>query len=204
MMTEAIILDFDGVILDSAKLKNEVFTKLYTLYPNIYEKAMRNHMKYPGATRYKKFKYVAKLASNPDLEKELAERFRFMLLTELVYAKYIPGALEFLEKYHAKIPLYIVSASPIDELDEITRSKKLANYFDKIYGNADNKERYIIDIVRNNDYSREDVIFVGDMLSDYRAAKKAGVGFVGIKNDYTKFPEDVETIDNLLLLSVYI
>ena len=202
-MVDAVILDFDGVILDSAKIKDEAFSKLYTCYPKLYEEAMRHHMCFPGMTRYKKFSYVAELAKNPDLEKELLERFRFLVLTELVYANYIPGALEFMEKYHKKIPLYIISASPVDELDEVTRSKKIHNYFTKIYGSVDDKSRYIIDIVRNNDYNENSVIFVGDMISDYMATKNVEVKFIGIENDYTNFPEDVDTIDNLLSLSVY-
>ena len=57
-MIKTVILDFDGVILDSNSTKEKAFSKLYSIYgKNIRNKVVTYHKKNLGISRYKKIKY---------------------------------------------------------------------------------------------------------------------------------------------------
>ena len=57
-MIKSIILDFDGVILDSNNIKEKAFANLYSIYgKNIRKKVVVYHKKYHGVSRYNKIKY---------------------------------------------------------------------------------------------------------------------------------------------------
>jgi len=94
-------------------------------------------------------------------------------------APFVPGAREFLESYHAKIPLYIVSATPESELIEIITARNMNRFFKGVYGSPKTKAEHLKNIIAAEEIPEDNTVYVGDAHNDCEAAWKSGVRFIG-------------------------
>jgi len=180
---ESIFFDFDGVIADSVNVKTEAFAKMYESYgKEVKNSVITHHLSNGGISRFDKFKKYHKDFLGIDLNnkqlRQLDGEFHDLVVQKVIEAPFIPGALEFLKKYYLYVPLYIISATPHDEINEIVNKKGLKTYFQGIYGSPTKKNEWARYILGNNSFDRKKVIFVGDALSDYNAAINCGLHFV--------------------------
>ncbi|HQE11056.1 MAG TPA: HAD hydrolase-like protein, partial [Bacillota bacterium] len=74
--------------------------------------------------------------------------------------------------------LYIVSATPEPEMQEIARRRGLTGYFRRIYGSPKRKADCIREILAETGASPGETLFVGDAPNDWEAACETGVRFV--------------------------
>lgn len=178
-----IILDFDGVILESVSIKTEAFQTLFSFVPEHVDEIVQFHLDNGGMSRYDKFRYIYENILIEDLTlkkfKELSEKFAEIVFNEVIKAPFVPGAQEFLKKYHARKPLYVVSATPEEELWQIIQKRGMAHYFREVYGAPRKKSDCIKEILNLTGISPDTVIFVGDAKNDLEAARTAGVRFIG-------------------------
>jgi len=178
-----IIFDFDGVILESVSVKTEAFKKLFSFAPEHVDEIIQYHKENGGMSRYDKFRHIYKSILQQDLTQkkfeELSEKFADLVFKEVIKAQFVPGAYDFLETYHTKIPLYVVSATPEKELIQIIREREMYQYFKKVFGAPRKKTDCINEIVKLTGSPPESVIFVGDAKNDFEAAQKANVRFIG-------------------------
>ncbi len=135
--TKVIILDFDGVIVESVGIKDRAFNELYQGHPDHIDAIMSYHLAHNATIRFKKFKYISEniLKRTYTLEDErlLSNRFSDLIFKEIVACPYVPGALEFLESFHGKLPMYLVSMSPQTELMRILEQRNLTRYFFEVF-----------------------------------------------------------------------
>ncbi len=191
-MIKSIIFDFDGVICDSVDIKTYAFQKIYSKYgKSIQEEAVKFHKTNMGVSRYDKFKIIHKKFIDIDLKptelEDLSKIFSNIVFSEIIKCNYIPGILNFLEKYYNKIHFFISSATPELELIQIIKARKIEKYFEKIYGSPATKIDHIKKIIRLYQFDNKDIIYIGDSKSDKIAAESSDVRFVGIINKYEKF-----------------
>jgi phosphoglycolate phosphatase-like HAD superfamily hydrolase len=73
----------------------------------------------------------------------------------------------------------VVSASPEGELITIITTREMTKYFRGIFGAPRKKVDCIRTIRERELLDPPQVLFVGDALNDYRAAREAGVPFAG-------------------------
>lgn len=183
MMLSAIILDFDGVILESVAVKTEAFRKLFSFDPNHVDEIVQFHIDNGGMSRFDKFRYIyEKILQEPLTQlkfDELSDRFALIVFEAVLITPFVPGAEEFLKKYHKKVPLYIVSATPENELNEIVKKRGLLPYFQNVFGAPRKKSDCIREILESTGASPASVLFIGDARNDLEAAKVSGVRFVG-------------------------
>jgi len=180
---ESIFFDFDGVIADSVNVKTEAFAKMYESYgKEVKNSVITHHLANGGISRFEKLKKYHKDFLGIDLSnkqiQQLAAKFHDLVVQKVIDAHFIPGALEFLKKYYLYVPLYVISATPHNEINEIVNKKGLKTYFQGIYGSPKSKQHWANFIIRINAFNPEKVIFVGDALSDYNAALDCGLYFV--------------------------
>ena len=180
---EAVILDFDGVLVDSEAIKVEAFRQLYSPYgADIAEKAVAYHRKNFGISRFIKFKHIHEnflnLPYDESVGKSFGERFSSMVETSVIEAEWVPGAKEFVESFYNTIPLFIASGTPHEELLRILHRRGIRKYFKEARGSPKTKSQIIGDYVGRYGFSKEKVLMVGDSLADYAGAKEAGVGFL--------------------------
>lgn len=118
-----------------------------------------------------------------DIEDEtmnnLSEKFSELVINKVVNAPWVPGAKEFLDKYYNRIDLYVVSGTPQDELIEINKRRNIDYCFKGIYGSPKKKGELALNVLNTGNYKKENVVFIGDSVTDLEGAEFAGVGFIG-------------------------
>ena len=180
---ENILFDFDGVLAESNNVKTNAFGKLYMQYgSNIVKKVLAHHKENEGMSRYEKFPiyhkdYLNIVLSDNEINK-LSDKFSKIVLDDVVKAKEVLGAKWFLEKYYRDIKFWIVSATPIDELEIIVEKRGLSNYFEGISGSPEKKDNNVKKIIIDNSLNKNATIFLGDAINDFKAATRNKIKFV--------------------------
>lgn len=182
-MLKAIIFDFDGVICESVEVKTQAFRRLFRGYPRQLKAIVHYHERNGGVSRFKKFayiyKYILKQRLTADQSRILGEQFTQYSFQAVIRSKYVKGALPFLKKHHKALKLFVVSGTPEDEMRLVVRKRRLNRFFKAVYGSPRTKSRLIRLILKKNSLKKQEVVFVGDSLTDLKAAKAAGIAFVG-------------------------
>ncbi|KUG20535.1 putative haloacid dehalogenase-like hydrolase [hydrocarbon metagenome] len=181
-MISALILDFDGVILESVAVKTGAFRRLFSFAPKHLDEIIEFHLQNGGMSRFDKFRYIYAHILNEELDDEkfaqLSSRFSALVFDAVVGAPFVKGAYEFLERFHRILPLYIVSATPEPELLEIIRRRSLEGFFRKVYGAPRTKADCIREILETSGAEPKETLFVGDAPNDWQSARETGVRFV--------------------------
>ena len=186
-MIKAIIFDFDGTIADSVDIKTDAFADLYKPYGGkIEKKVIKYHLTHGGVSRFEKFKYFHKEFLNLELSeseiRDLAKKFSKLVIDKVVNAPYITGAFEFITHNYNLFDMFISTATPIDEINEILKRKNLTKYFKDIKGSPESKIDHVQQIITQNNYLRNETVFIGDSDSDKEAAEKNGIYFIQVNS----------------------
>ncbi|MDP1549382.1 MAG: HAD hydrolase-like protein, partial [Nitrosomonas sp.] len=137
---QAIIFDFDGVVVESGKIKTQAFAELYHPYgEDIVTAVVQFHTQNGGMSRYRKFRHFHEhFLSKPPLteveEKQLDIRFSELVVEAVIAAEAVPGAVELIRQQSGKIPLFVASGTPETELKVIVERRGLAPYFTEVRG----------------------------------------------------------------------
>jgi len=104
-----------------------------------------------------------------------------------------------LERWYRRLPLFLVSATPNEELARILDRRGMAHYFAAVYGSPPDKITVIGRLLQEHGWSGDRVLMVGDGPPDQRAAVANGVAFVGrLHQGYPNpFPDGTRTINDL-------
>lgn len=204
-MIKAIVFDFDGVILESAKIKTLAFADVVKDYPRKQaEEFVMYHMSHMGISRHVKFQYfieeILKQTYSEKVEQQLADKFSEIVFTRIMECPYVPGAEQFLERNYLKYELYVASGTPEEELKQIIDGRNLAQFFRQVYGTPMKKEDIIRKICNEYGYENREMIFVGDASTDKNAAYNTGIKFIGrnTEENIEDFKDVVYKVDNLL------
>jgi HAD superfamily hydrolase (TIGR01549 family) len=187
---DAIFFDFDGVILESVDIKGWAFGKLFENYPKHVDEIVAFHFANGGMSRFNKFRYIYKNILKKSLSDDefnaLCIKFSDLTFKRVLKCEFVPGALEFIEKYYKKTKFYIISGTPQDEIEHIVEARGLSKYFHGVYGSPTDKAFWGNKIIMQEKLNCETTIFIGDAMSDYKAAKENGLIFVARINDDNK------------------
>lgn len=199
----AIIFDFDGVLVESVDVKTQAFVALYAPYGELaVKKVIDHHLINGGVSRKEKFAYchrefLGKSLTGAEVE-NLSERFSLLVEEAVVHAESVAGANAFLSKYATILPLFIASGTPEDELQRIVKKRKMSGYFQGVFGSPRKKGELLKFILRQFDFKPEKVLMIGDSITDYIGAVEAGVSFLGrSKNLPHPFPAGTRVIPDL-------
>jgi phosphoglycolate phosphatase-like HAD superfamily hydrolase len=187
-----LILDFDGVILESNSIKDEAFREIFAGYPEHFDAMVQYHERHLSAPRRAKFEHLVRVRlGRPDdepLVESLTAEFSRRVRERLRTCHAVPGAMEFLEEFAGRVPTFLVSVTPEPELLATLGDRNLRRHFTAVYGCPPwTKATAIADLLRGRDGGASGAVLVGDSPSDMRAAQEAGVAFVG-RDSGTPFP----------------
>ena len=180
----AVVFDFDGVILESADVKTEAFGELYAAHgPDVVERAVAHHLANVGISRFKKFAWIAEhVLGRPLTDADsaaLGERFTALVFEKVLAAPFVPGAEAALGALGARgLPLFVASGTPIDELQQIVSRRGLGPAFQEVHGTPREKPDILRDLLDRLALSPDQLLFIGDGMSDYKAARAVGTAFL--------------------------
>lgn len=207
---QAIIFDFDGVVVESGDIKAQAFADLYRHHGDaIAQAAVDYHRANGGMSRYLKFHYFQQnLLNNPLLtkeeEQELDRQFSKLVMNAVITCQPVAGAEALLDKMVNQIPLFVASGTPENELQVIVERRGLSRYFTEVRGSPRLKEDLVADILSAYPLDPGRVLMIGDALVDYESAHQNGIAFLGRvrPGDANPFPESVEIVPDLCPLTV--
>lgn len=182
-MIKCIIFDFDGVLVESTDIKTQAFAKLYERYgKEVQEKVVDYHMANAGVSRYEKVRFISlNILKEPICEdscKNLCDEFSSLVESKVASAPYVKGAKEFLERNVARYSFFVVSATPQEEIERIITKRRDGQFFKAVYGAPVDKTTAVKTVLKVCRAVPSEALYVGDALSDYRAASACGVRFI--------------------------
>jgi phosphoglycolate phosphatase-like HAD superfamily hydrolase len=205
---DALVLDFDGVVVESVELKDRAFGELFRdTHPDRVEDIVQFQSEIAGRSRYERFPLIYGYLglAFPDGESERLDRKLSELLFEAVATcPFVAGARELLELRSGEVPIYVASATPENEVRRLIEARGLSPYIRAAYGAPARKADNLRRIATETGADPTRVLFVGDSATDLRAAEEAGVRFVGrVAPGLTSpFPDDTEIVTDLSELDV--
>ncbi len=188
MNIKAIIFDFDGVLVESVDVKTRAFARMFEdKGEEVVRKVTEFHLKNGGLSRVHKFKYYYKEILKCSLSEKKLEAlcniFSRLVIDEVINSPYVNGAKEFLERYYCEIDFYVVSGTPEEELREIVKCRGMDVFFKGVFGSPEQKGEIAKMILQQNGYSSQEVVFIGDSITDFRGARDSGIRFIGRVNN---------------------
>ncbi len=200
-MRRTFFFDFDGVIVDSTRIKTDAFYELFMDHGEDVARVFKEyHMQNQGVDRYKKIQYAfAEILHLPCSDETLAryaDKFSRIVFEKVLTCDFVPGALDFLRRLkNDGFQSFLLSATPEGELKDICKARGLEDFFAEICGSPLSKPEHGERIMKEHHIARESIIFFGDSPSDLLASRALDVAFMGItyKNDY-RFADDITTI----------
>lgn len=182
MKVSVVILDFDGVIVESAGLKTEAYRRLVEPFGRKVDEFIAYHVAHSGLSRYEKIRHYFEVMLgekiSEDRLEELAAKFSSLVKEAVIAAPVVPGAIEFLEWAAPRAALHLLSGTPHDELTEIVTARNLARHFRSVSGYPATKAETIGRIALGEKRAPRECLYVGDAPSDQEAAGEAGVRFI--------------------------
>jgi HAD superfamily hydrolase (TIGR01549 family) len=168
------IFDFDGVILNSNLIKKAAIKEAASDVLSI--KKTKEFVEYfihfNGVPREKK---IAKYICEDEYEYVL-NKYESLIDLELKKAEIIPGVVDIIKKISKlKKTIIVLSGGTQDEVYKLLEYKKLAHYFDGVYGGPKNKEENLQELSLN-----KPVLYFGDSEVDYLVSKKYNFDFIFI------------------------
>jgi phosphoglycolate phosphatase-like HAD superfamily hydrolase len=207
---DAIVFDFDGVLVESVDVKTRAFAALYAPYgADVVRQVVAWHLAHGGVSRYEKFRHFHDVflgrALAPAEEAALGERFSALVEEAVIAAAWVPGAREFLEGWHARLPLFVASGTPEEELLRIVARRGMARFFAGVAGAPRKKGAILRDFLGRSGAAPERVLMVGDAMTDFDGAAEAGVPFLGIAPAAANpFPPGVSVLPDLTGLAAFL
>ena len=204
METKAITFDFDGVLAESTDVKTAAFQTLYEPFgKEVVAQVTQYHLLNGGISRFEKIRhyqhtFLGENVSETRLQ-ELAQRFSELVVKKVIESSWVAGAKACLELHLGKLQLFIASGTPQEELLTIVEKREMSHYFREVYGSPLTKATHIRRILDDHSWEKDQVVMVGDSMSDWDAANETGIRFLGRKtlNDGTNFPEGTTVVQDL-------
>jgi phosphoglycolate phosphatase-like HAD superfamily hydrolase len=179
----ALVLDLDGVILESEGIKTRAFHELFAEHPVHAAEMAAYHAAHPSLPRRRKFERLAELlgrAGDDALIERLVAAFSERVRERMKDAPFVSGAEAFLDEFGPLLPLYVASVTPQPDLEEILRSRGIADRFVAAFGDPPTaKADAVRAVVRERGGDPAAVVLVGDAPADLDVARVTGVRFVG-------------------------
>lgn len=180
---QALVFDFDGVLIESVDIKTRAFAQLFAGEPpETVQRIIDFHLRHGGLSRVEKLKAMYReILGRPlpeDRLEALCRAFSELVVNEVVMAPWVEGAEAFLLQHRGRYRFFIVSGTPEEELREIVRRRAIEPLFDGVFGSPRTKEVLLQDVLRDAGLPAAEMVFVGDSATDWAAAHATGVAFI--------------------------
>ena len=211
-MIKIIVFDFDGVLVDSNRLKQEAWFKVFKPEEASRE-LIRNVLTEIKETRYDILREIfRRLGTSAEEIEPLvlshAQKYNELVQSGISSLGLNLGVKEVLSELKHRFRLYLNSATPEKALLETAGRLSIGDFFEEIYGQSEpeSKVKNLKKIIEKENFLLQEVLAVGDGEDDLAAAKTVGCRFIGLANDWNgwkdkEFPlvSNLSEIKNLIL-----
>lgn len=177
-----IFWDFDGVIKDSVDVKTRAFEALFRPYGGkVAARVREHHQANGGISRFEKMPLYLGWVGLDATEKNVVDfcrRFSSAVLDAVIDSPWVPGVLDYLERFHHEQHFVLVTATPQSEIEIILDRIGIAHYFQKVFGAPMSKAKVISDVLNELNIPLSRALMIGDAESDLLAAEQNGVPFL--------------------------
>ncbi len=208
---DAIVFDFDGVLVESVDVKTRAFADLYRPFgDHVVAQVVAHHLAHGGISRFEKFRHYHRNYLHRELTQEeearLGERFSELVEEAVVASPLVGGAREFLNIHGTSLPLFVASGTPDVELNRIVARRGMAGYFRGVFGSPAQKAGILRRILSDHDLSPQRTLMIGDAMTDYDGAQLAKVKFLGrvAAGEANPFPPGTPVIGDLVQLADFL
>lgn len=183
-----IFWDFDGVILDSMKVREEGFwAVLASFIASQIDELLSFHRKNGGLSRYVKFEYflveIMGNEKNDGKVQQWSEKFLEIMRKHLTSKdRLIPEVIEFIKKNKELYHMYIVSGSDGDELRFLCDQLEIIEYFESIHRSPTPKIILVRKLMEEKAYNPKETCLIGDSINDFKASRSNDIQFFGYNN----------------------
>jgi len=205
-MIKTILWDFDGVILDSMKIKGDGFKELFSEYEDKFVKQLEDyHYANGGVSRFDKIRYFFNNILGKNISKEevlqFADRFADIMEKKLFDKNnLIEETVSFIKDNYLKYNFHIVSGAEHNELNSLCKIFDLTKYFKTIEGSPTKKEILVKNIIEKYGYKKDEIVLIGDAITDYNASVKNGIKFYGYNNmELKKYGNYIDDFEGLII-----
>jgi len=201
---DALFFDFDGVLVESAEIKTQAFRDIYAGYgEDVIAKVVTHHRNHEGISRVEKILHCHKIFLGRDLSdtdlKVLTTQYSNTVFDAVIACPGVPGSIDLLQRNLGTRKMFVVSGTPQTELREIVERRGMTHFFDAVCGSPRRKEPIVEELLARFDLAANKCLFIGDAMTDYRAAQATGLDFVGRVepgND-SPFPKGTVVVNDL-------
>jgi beta-phosphoglucomutase len=213
-MLTTLILDFDGVIVESIPLKTVAFQKIFSFAPPEHlDEIIAFHLENGGMSRYDKFRHIyANILHEPltpEQEERLADEYVRLIFDAMLTVPYVQGAEDLLRTAPGAPALHRLrdpggrdarDRPPPGPHKVLRPDLRLAEDEGRVYQGDPRRDRRV---------AHPKALFVGDAPNDWQAACETGVRFVarvrpGDTNRFAGRPGVEEIVENLHELREYL
>ena len=183
-----IFWDFDGVILNSDKVRAEGFRYIFDSYPKKEVDLLIDYHKINGGlSRYEKIEYFSKKILDKKLndkeKKQYAQSYGSYCRDRLCDKNLIiQSSINFIKENHTNFNFHLVSASDEKELVYLCSNLDIKKYFKSISGSPVNKIENIKKLLKSNNYIGSKCCLIGDSINDKFASIENSISFFGFNN----------------------
>ncbi len=184
MPISTLVLDCDGVILESMDIKTQAFWELARPYgEEAADRFRMYHITHGGINRKIKFAWffeeiLGKTITDAQMQ-EWNAHFEDLTLDLIKTCPLVPGIEDVLKTFVGTMPIYVCSGASQAELDYILPLRGLAPYFTEICGAPPSKTPLLAEIIRKAKADPAEVLMVGDASTDMFAAEACDTLFYG-------------------------
>lgn len=185
---KTILWDFDGVILDSMKVRSDGFRWVLKDYPeNQVSDLIHFHESNGGLSRYVKFRYFFNQIRSEEIDEfavnQFSEEFSTYMRERLTDKDLlIQDSLQFLISQVGIKDMHIVSGSDQNELRFLSDKLEISHFFQSINGSPTPKTILVTELIQNYDLNANHVLLIGDSINDLEAAQGNQIDFAGYNN----------------------
>lgn len=186
---KCVVFDFDDTIVLSEQMKKRVFFEISKSYGQVGIDYYNDNID-EKPSRFKFLKGLSQVViRNCLIDKDMHNYLYCLLLTnctelinkELKGSEELPNVRKFIEYLHSRnYKLFISSKSDEKDVIETLDHKKLLEYFTGVYGNSLDKMEHFEIIMKEYNFIKNQICFIGDSASDYKVAYYVDCEFIGI------------------------
>ncbi len=186
---KTILWDFDGVILDSMKVRDWGFREIFKSFPeDKVEDLILYHRKNGGLSRYVKIRYFYESILGKEIDQKrvnvYVSNFSTLMKQKLIDKEnLIDDSVNFIKQEYKNYKFHIVSGSDQEELRYLCKELGLSKYFISIHGSPTPKKELVVNLMNRYEYVHTETCLIGDSINDYEATIANEIAFFGYNNE---------------------